>query len=122
MCSALQKLKEIVESDDTLTHFDPSLPTIIECDTSNESIRSALKQDHNGTEKVVKFASRVLSETEKKYTTIDKEALAIVEAVKKHYDFIYGQEFTIRSDNKPLVELLNENKPISTTYSPRMQR
>ena len=48
--------------------------------------------------------SRSLSSSEKNYLQIEKESLAIVCAVKKFHQYIYGCNFTIITDHKPLIE------------------
>ena len=53
--------------------------------------------------------SRSLSSVEKNYSQIEKESLAIVDAVEKFHQYIYGCSFTIITGNKPLLEILAEN-------------
>ena len=53
------------------------------------------------------YASRALSETEKKYAQIKKEALAVTWACTKFTDYILGGKSVIESDHKPLIPLLN---------------
>ena len=65
----------------------------------------------NGEEKevVIAYASRHLSDVEKNWSTIEKEAYAIVHAVKQFYPYLYGRKFQVLSDHKPLRELLRKN-------------
>ena len=67
-------------------------------------------------------ASRSLAPAEKKYSQIEKEGLAVVLGVKKFHLFLYGREFVILSDHKPLQFLFNEQKPVPTMASGRIQR
>ena len=55
--------------------------------------------DHQQT---VAYASRVLTETEKRYSQTEKEALAIVWAVEHFHLFLFRSEFTLVTDHKPL--------------------
>ena len=48
----------------------------------------------------------------KKYAEIDKEALAIVWAVRKFHNYIFGQRFTIVIDHEPLTSVLHPQKVI----------
>lgn len=50
----------------------------------------------------VAYASRAMSETERHYTQIEKEALAITWACEKFRTYILGLSFTIETDHKPL--------------------
>ena len=67
-------------------------------------------------------ASRSLAPAEKKYSQIEKEGLAVVLGVMKFHLFLYGREFVILSDHKPLQFLFNEQKPVPTMASGRIQR
>ena len=62
------------------------------------------------------FTSRTLTNAERNYSQIEKEALAIIFAVKKFHQYIYGQFVTIQTDHKPLLGLLAEHKGIYTQY------
>ena len=76
----------------------------------------------NGEEKPIAFASSSLAPAEKKYSQLEKEGLAIVFAVKRFHQFVYGRSFTIISDHKPLQSLFNETKGILSLASARIQR
>jgi hypothetical protein len=53
---------------------------------------------------------------------LEKEALAIIFAVKKLHHYLYGCKFTIYSDHQPLRYIFNESKPTSPMASSRIQR
>ncbi|CAB4033162.1 hypothetical protein ETSY2_42270 [Paramuricea clavata] len=76
----------------------------------------------DGTERPIGYVSRSLNPAERNYSTIDKEALAMIVGVKKFHQFLYGKRFTIRTDHKPLEGLFGEKKGISAQASPRVQR
>ena len=61
-----------------LAHYDPNRPTIISADASSTGIGAVLIQiQENGERRPICYASRSLSETEKRYAVIEKEALAV---------------------------------------------
>lgn len=68
------------------------------------------------------FASRMLTETEGRYSQIDKEALSIIWAVKKFDLFLKGRTFTLVTDHKPLISIFNPSKAVSSIYADRMAR
>ena len=51
------------------------------------------------------YASRALSETEKRYAVIEEKALAVTRACEKFINYILGMKFTVETDHKPLVPL-----------------
>ena len=62
------------------------------------------------------FASQLMTETEKRYAQIKKEALAITWAFEKFRTYVLGKMVTVEMDHKPLVPLLS-TKP---RHPPRM--
>ncbi|RXN35648.1 Integrase core domain [Labeo rohita] len=114
----LQWSKETTESFDTLKRmllqspvlaiYDPSLPTFISTDASDYGLGAVLTQLHpDGVEKVIAFASRSLSTSERKYSTVEKEALACVWSVEKWRTYVWGHRFTLRTDHQALTTLLS---------------
>ncbi|KAI4890378.1 hypothetical protein NFI96_005277, partial [Prochilodus magdalenae] len=76
----------------------------------------------DGSESPLGFVSRTLSPTEKKYSQLDKEALAIIFGIKKFHKYLYGRTFTVCTDHKRLITLFGEKKSIPQMGSPRVQR
>ena len=70
----LNFIKEILTKDPVLTYFDVTKPVTVSCDTSKSGLGAMLLQD----EKPIAFASRSMTETETRYTNIEKELLAIL--------------------------------------------
>lgn len=60
-------------------------PLVVESDASNYALAATLSQN----ERPIAFFSRSLSNCEKKHPSIEKEAYAIVEALRKWRHFIY---------------------------------
>lgn len=68
------------------------------------------------------FASRKLHAAEMNYSVIDREALAIMYGVNKFFLYLAGNQFTVRTDHKPLLSLFHPQKGIPTIAASRMQR
>ena len=72
-------------------------------------------------EKPIYFASRALSKAEQNYAQIEREEVAVIFGVSKFHKYIYGREFTIITEHKPLLGLFKEDRAISPTGSARVQ-
>ncbi|XP_044155518.1 uncharacterized protein K02A2.6-like [Bufo gargarizans] len=120
---AFRLSKELILSSRVLVHYDLKKPVILACDASPYGLGAVLSHVMpDGTERPISFASRSLTSAEQNYSQIDKEALAIVWATKKIHAYVYGREFTLITDHKPLLSILNPQKGISTTTASRLQR
>lgn len=75
----------------------------------------------DGMELPIKFVSATLSEAERKYSQIEREALAIVFAFRKFHKFVYGRHVKLFSDHKPLEFIFGEKK-VNTVSGARIQR
>ena len=76
----------------------------------------------DGKERPIAYISRTLSSAEKHYSQLEKEALAIIFAVKKLHRYLLGRHFTIESDHQPLKTLLGETCKIPHMASSRIIR
>ena len=107
---AFQQLKDTLVSSEVLAHYDPNRPTtcIIAADASLTGIGAVLLQVQDDcNRRPVCYASRSLSDTEKRYAVIEKEALATTWACEKFSEYVLGLQFTVETDHKPLVPLLS---------------
>ena len=99
---AFETLKRLATADTTLQYFKVNHPVIVQCDASTEGLGGALIQDN----KPVAFASRSLTESEKKYAPIELELLAIVFAMQRFDQYVFGNpEVHIHTDHEPLTSI-----------------
>lgn len=118
-----QKIKKMLCSTEVLTHFDRSLESIVTCDASARGLGAVLAQSEpGGGERVVAYASRALTPAESHYSQIHKEALAIIFAVDKFHQYLFGRKFKLRTDHKPLVTIFGMHAGIPNTAASRLQR
>lgn len=65
----------------------------------------------NADDKPIAYHSVALKPAERNYSTIEKELLAIVWAVKSFRPYLFGRRFTIKTDHRPLVWLFSMKDP-----------
>ncbi|XP_062574192.1 uncharacterized protein K02A2.6-like [Saccostrea cucullata] len=120
---AFTEVKEMMTSEQDLCHYDPNKPVKLACDVSPYGIGSVLSHVmDDGTERPIALASRSLTKAEKAYSQIDKEALALYWGVVKFHTYLYGRRFTLVTDHKPLVSILNPSAGIPAMTGARLQR
>ena len=88
-----------------LVHPNFEKPFILISDASNKTIGHILLQEIEGGLRPVLFGRRVLSDTEQRYNTTDKELLSLYFAVKKCELYLVGHKFVVYTDHKPLIFL-----------------
>ena len=121
---AFDYLKESLTVIPSLAYPDLSKPYILYTDSSDDSIGACLTQPCNDEEETltglknerpIYFLSHKLSNTQKRWSTIEKEAYAIHYLLQKLDHYLHNAQFTIRTDHKPLKYLLEspmKNKKI----------
>lgn len=115
---AFQKSKCALASAVMLHHPESKAPTRLSVDASNVAIGAELAQHQRGMWIPIAFFSRKLSSTQQRYSTFDRELLAIFSAVKHFRYFIEGRPFCIITDHKPLTYAFSS----TTDRSPRQER
>ena len=111
-CSeAFDKLKHMLVTAPILAHPDFTKPFILDTDASNHAIGAVLSQKTGNEERVIAYASRTLSKSERKYCVTRKELLALVYFVKYFRHYLYGRKFTARTDHASLRWLMNFKNP-----------
>lgn len=76
----------------------------------------------DGSERPIIHAATSLNKAEKNYPQIEREALALVFAVKKFHRYIFGRKFELRMDHKPLLAIFGSKAGIPVIKANRLQR
>ena len=83
---ALDKIKQELYAAPVLSYYDPdpTTTTILHCDASQKGVGTWIRQiDSNGKDRIVAMASRSLSDTESRYSNIERECLAVMFGLEK---------------------------------------
>jgi len=78
---------------------------ILQIDASNDGIGAILLQEKYGIKHPIAFASKKFLPTEKKYSSGEKECMAIVWGIKKFQTYLCGKKFILETDHQPLQYL-----------------
>ena len=117
--TAFKEIKLALINTTLLVHPKPDAPISVMSDASDTAIGAVLQQLVNERWAPISFFSRKLSATEQKYSTFDRELLAVYSAIKHFRHFLEGRDFHVLTDHKPLTHSLSA-KP--DRHSPRQVR
>jgi transposase InsO family protein len=84
---------------------------LVRTDASDYAVGGVLMQEHDGQMMPVAFYSKKLTKAEKNYTTTEKEALAVVRAIKQWWFYLDGRKFVIETDHSALRSVLKSKEP-----------
>lgn len=121
---AIKQIKKVMLSPLLLEHYDPSKTLIVAADACITGIGAVLLQrDSHGHERAIYHMAQSLTDAQRNYSQLEKEALALVTAVERFHRFVWGRRFTLQTDHKPLVALLQiENtKGLKPTTAARLK-
>ncbi|CAF4626058.1 unnamed protein product, partial [Rotaria sp. Silwood2] len=104
--AAFEQFKTILTTSPLFLHFpDPSLPFILSTDASLTRIAGVLKQNSSTGVKICYYKSRLLSDIERRYSTTEREALAIYWCLDQLRPCIGTSSVIIETDHQPLTNM-----------------
>ena len=104
---AFTTLKDRLSKLTTLTLYNPAANIKLSADASSYGVGAVLLQETNNEWQPVAYASRTMTDTERRYAQIEKEALSLTWAAEKFSMYLLGRLFHMETDHKPLVPLLS---------------
>jgi len=116
---AFETTKIALASATTLTFTTPGIPLTLTTDASSIAVGAVVEQTIRGKTHPLGFFSRKLRQAEVRYSTFDRELLAVYLAVRHFKHLLEGSAFTILTDHQPLVHAFS--KP-GDAWSDRQQR
>lgn len=112
---SFNKLKQLITRQPILKYFDPKELVTISVDASSVAVGAVLLQNNQP----CAYASRALTDTQRRYAQIEKELLAICFGVEKFYQYVFGTKFVVETDHKPLISIFKKSL---NTCPARLQR
>ena len=106
------KLKEIYSDTPILAYADYTKCFKVHTDASEQGLGTVLYQDQDdGTTRVIAYASRNLSKSERRYHSSKLEFLALKWCIcERFHEYLYGGKFEVYTDNNPLTYVLTSAK------------
>ena len=111
--------KEALANATLLVYPKPDAPTCVMTDVSDIAVGAVLQQYVNGTWHPISFFSKKMKPAETRYSTFDRELLAVYLAIRHFRHFLEGRQFHVLTDHKPLTFALQARPD---HHSPRQAR
>ena len=109
-------IKKEITSTPILAYYNPNKPTTLQTDASCKGLGARLLQN----EKSCIFCQQGTNRNvEGLHVTIELESLGVTWVMEKFHHFLYGNEFTLETNQKPLEVILSKSLNQAT---PRLQR
>lgn len=109
---AFDNLKTALSSAPCMAYFNISKETTVTVDASPVGVSAIISQStkEKNENKVIAYASRALTAVETRYSQTEKEALAIVWAIEHFHLYLYGHDFVLVTDHKPLEVIYGSSR------------
>lgn len=104
---SFDQFKKLLTSPPILIYPSFDIEFILHTDSSDLAIAAVLSQGEMPYDKPIQYFSKTLNPAQTRYSTIEKELLAIILSVENFRHYLIGQEFTIVTDHRPLVYLFS---------------
>lgn len=115
---AFTKMKLILSSEPVVQNPRFELEFVLQCDASDVAAAGVLGQTHDGREVVIAYHSHKWQKFERHWGATEKEAAAVLYAIRHFRPFIAGAHFTVVTDAKALLHL----KTVRTDGSSKLAR
>ncbi|OXU16298.1 hypothetical protein TSAR_010581 [Trichomalopsis sarcophagae] len=120
---AFQQCKASIADAACTTFFEPDAELALRTDASDTAIGAAIEQRHaQGDWRPLGFFSQKLTPTQQRYSTYDRELLAVYEAIKHFERMLEGRTYTfytVYTDHRPLIYAAQQR---ADKASPRQAR
>ena len=122
---SFEQVKAMLTEDTVMAYFDPQGKTRLKTDAGPGGMAATLKQYDPLAKRwrPVTYRSRAFTDTEGKYSQLEKEAKAIEWGIFTNQIYLFGlrDAFEVDTDHKPLVPLLAGYRTTATLRVERMR-
>ena len=109
---AFTKVKYSLSNDIVVCFPDYTRPFVVAADASNVAIGAVISNVmDDGTERPIAYMSKTLNKTQRKWSTIEREAYAVIVALNEFNCYLWGRHFTLVTDHRPLTWLKTMPNP-----------
>ena len=112
---AFSLIKKELTAAPRIAYYNPKKLTVLQTDASCKGLGACLLQN----EKPVYFPSKALTEMQKGYVAIELESIAVTWAMEKFHHFLYGNQFTLETNQKTLGSYTFQKLESSHTMTPK---
>jgi len=109
---AVEKLKTALSTAPVLKFPNFQKQFMVRCDSSDVALGAVLCQEFEDGLHPISYASRKLSDTERRYPILEREALGIMFALEKFQDYLLGTHFVLQVDNEALMWMISHPKQL----------
>ena len=102
---AFETLRDHLTSSTIMAYPDFDKPFWVKSDASGVSVGFVLSQMQDGNEKVIAYGGKKLTDTQRRYSTYDREYFGILTAVRTYSHYLRHQKFFVVTDHRPLLSL-----------------
>ena len=103
--AAFIHLRDYLTSNSIMSYPDFSKPFWVKSDASGCSVGFVLTQFFDGKERVIAYGSKKLTDTQKNYSTYDREFFGILTAIRAYSHYLRHSHFKVVTDHRPLLNL-----------------
>ena len=108
---AFNTLRDRMTTAPILSYPQQDCHFILDTDASGFGMGAVLSQLQDGEERVLAYFSKSLSKAERNYCVTRRELLAVVMSIKQFHHYLYGVNFTVRTDHGALTWLMRFKNP-----------
>ena len=100
---AFEKLKGILTSEAVMSYPDFSKTFYVKSDASLSAVGYVLVQQVDGKERVISYGSKKLSDTQRRWSTYDREYFALLCGIRANSHYLRHAPFVAVTDHRPLL-------------------